>query len=50
MENHPDLSHDVVTDGANIGGKDRQAEEKRLSKGVSILVAMPGQLLAHLQV
>jgi superfamily II DNA/RNA helicase len=50
MEKHPDLSHDVATDGANMEGADRQAEEQWLSKGVSILLATPGRLLAHLQV
>jgi ATP-dependent RNA helicase DDX18/HAS1 len=33
-----------------MGGANRQTEEQRLSKGVSILVATPGRLLDHLQV
>uniref|UniRef100_A0A183CEW2 ATP-dependent RNA helicase n=1 Tax=Globodera pallida TaxID=36090 RepID=A0A183CEW2_GLOPA len=44
MEKHPSISHGLVMGGAN-----RQNEEKRLSSGISILVATPGRLLDHLQ-
>ncbi|KAL7074510.1 hypothetical protein ACQ4LE_006322 [Meloidogyne hapla] len=44
LEKQPSLSHALVMGGAN-----RQTEEQRLSKGVSILVATPGRLLDHLQ-
>nr|CAD2177496.1 unnamed protein product [Meloidogyne enterolobii] len=44
LEKQPYLSHALVMGGAN-----RQTEELRLSKGVSILVATPGRLLDHLQ-
>ena len=44
LEKQPCLSHALVMGGAN-----RQTEELRLSKGVSILVATPGRLLDHLQ-
>ncbi|VDO26968.1 unnamed protein product [Haemonchus placei] len=38
------LSHGLV-----MGGSNRSAEQEKLAKGVSILVATPGRLLDHLQ-
>lgn len=37
------------TYGLIMGGADRKAEAKKLSKGINILVATPGRLLDHLQ-
>lgn len=45
LEKHPALTHGLIMGGAN-----RQAEAKKLAKGVSFLVATPGRLLDHLQV
>jgi ATP-dependent RNA helicase DDX18/HAS1 len=38
------------TFGIIIGGANRPAEVKKITKGVNLLIATPGRLLDHLQV
>ena len=43
------LKYHSHTFGLIMGGSNRKAEAKKLSKGVNIIVATPGRLLDHLQ-
>ncbi|KHJ79281.1 DEAD/DEAH box helicase [Oesophagostomum dentatum] len=38
-----------LTHGLIMGGSNRSAEQEKLAKGISVLVATPGRLLDHLQ-
>ncbi|KAG8185234.1 hypothetical protein JTE90_002763 [Oedothorax gibbosus] len=42
------LAHHTMTHGLVMGGTSRQAEAKKLTEGVNILIATPGRLLDHL--
>jgi ATP-dependent RNA helicase DDX18/HAS1 len=44
------MAHHSQTFGIVIGGANRDAEVKKLTKGVNLLVATPGRLLDHLEV
>ena len=44
------MAHHSQTFGIVMGGANRRAEADKLQKGVNLLVATPGRLLAHLEV
>ncbi|KAI0073567.1 DEAD-domain-containing protein [Panus rudis PR-1116 ss-1] len=43
------MSHHTQTVGIVMGGANRRDEAERLTKGVNLLIAVPGRLLDHLQ-